>query len=272
MRFTRQDALFSFFDGHLPEGGIVCQQTRLSKMRCVFRPGGVVATPGCLDQFILAAAPPSRRLTIAGGACLCGGGSLVGRKGGSLFPTLPGRFLRHLSAWSFAVGVCGKQRAGRHAPGPQTDRRTHSRRLTPSLELRVGCSLRPISLTAWDSRGAKLVLGIADERGRRRGLVEQFLTQHLHVWRRFNANANGASLDRHHFEGDVEAGQDDLLMRLASQDQHSKTPFQTVRTNTGRGVSLAFEKSPRDGGEVRPGTKGFRSAPSPKVWLYRTRD
>jgi len=39
---------------------------------------------------------------------------------------------------------------------------------------------------------AKLFVGLAAGSGRRQGLVEQFLTQHLHVRRRFNADFRGA--------------------------------------------------------------------------------
>ena len=139
------------------------------------------------------------------------------------------RRVRGSSMWK------GARKGPGGVPGPQTDRQLLVRRLTPSLELRGGCSLRPTGLTAWHSRVTELCVGIAAVFGRRLGLVNQFLTQHLHVRRRFNADADGASLDRHHLEGDVEARQDDLLMRSASQNQHSKTPFQTVRTNRRRG-------------------------------------
>ena len=139
------------------------------------------------------------------------------------------RRVRGSSMWK------GARKGPGSAPGPQTDRQLLVRRLTPSLELRGGCSLRPTGLTAWHSRVAKLVVGVAAVFGRRPGLVDQFLTQHLHVRRRIDAEADAASLDRHDVNRDVETGQDDLLMRSASQDQHSKTPFQTVQTNTGRG-------------------------------------
>ena len=80
----------------------------------------------------------------------------------------------------------------------------------------MGPSLsRPTNRITHASRGTMLTPGIPAQRSRFRGLVHEFLTHHLHVRRRLDADADLAPLDRHHLNGDAEARQDDGFFEAA---------------------------------------------------------
>ena len=81
------------------------------------------------------------------------------------------------------------------------------------------------------------MLGIPARRDRRLGLVlKKLFTQHRNVPRRFDAEADAIPLHRHDLDRDVEVGQNDGLVKTASQDQHSRTPFETVQEHDEEGI------------------------------------
>jgi hypothetical protein len=63
---------------------------------------------------------------------------------------------------------------------------------------------------------------------RRQFPPQDFFAEHFHVGGRFDPDADLASFDCHHPDGDVQARQDDGPVETASEDKHGKTPFLTA--------------------------------------------
>ncbi len=81
------------------------------------------------------------------------------------------------------------------------------------------------------------MIGVPARRDRRLGLVlKKLFTHHRNVLRRFDAEADAIPLHRHDLDRDIEVGQNDGLVKTASQDQHSRTPFETVREHKLEGI------------------------------------
>jgi hypothetical protein len=60
------------------------------------------------------------------------------------------------------------------------------------------------------------------------GAAAKFIAHDRHLGRGLNAQTDFARLDGDNLNGDVQAGEDDLLLDAASEDQHSQNPFQAV--------------------------------------------
>jgi hypothetical protein len=65
------------------------------------------------------------------------------------------------------------------------------------------------------------------------GRPDKILPQDRHLRRGLDAEADDPGLEGHDLDGDAEAGEDDLLLQPARQDEHDGTPFRR-RAGVGR--------------------------------------
>jgi hypothetical protein len=71
---------------------------------------------------------------------------------------------------------------------------------------------------------------------------QDFFAEHFHVRGRFDPDADLASFNRHHPNGDVQARQGDGLMETAREDKHGG--LLSGGRECGGGSTLAVEMSP----------------------------